>query len=171
MKVALTHDYLHQYGGAERVAQVLHEIFPDAPIYTSIFNPDNFPESFRKMDVRTSFMQKLPYIFKNFRAYLALYPFAFQSFDLNNYDLIISSSSAFAKGIRKRKDACHICYCHNPMRFVWNYDEYIKKENLPAIVKSIIPYGMMPFKLWDINTSNHVDYFIANSDAVASRIS
>ncbi len=170
MKIAIVHDYLHQFGGAERVVEVLHELFPEAPIYTSIFNKKNFPQSFQQMDIRTSFMQNLPFVFDNFRAFIALYPFAFQSFDLNEFDLIISSSSAFAKGIKKRKDAMHICYCHNPMRFAWRAKEYMAKESFPAILKALLPYSMVPLKFWDIETSKNVDYFIANSDEVSGRI-
>ncbi len=170
MKVALIHDYLNQFGGAERVIETLHEIFPNAPVYTSIYKPGNFPNSFKKMDIRTSFMQDLPFVFDNFRAFAALYPFAFQSFNLKEYDLIISSSSAFAKGVKKRKDAIHVCYCYNPMRFVWRYNEYIKKENFPAVIKSLLPYSLVPLKFWDLETSKGVDYFIANSNAVATRI-
>ena len=128
LKIAIIHDYLHQYGGAERVVEVFHEMFPEAPIYTSIYNASNFPEKFKKMDIKTSFMQKLPFVFKNFRAFFFLYPFAFRNFNLNEFDLIISSSSAYAKGAHKRKNAIHICYCHNPMRFVWRFNDYVKKE-------------------------------------------
>lgn len=170
MKIAIVHDYLHQAGGAERVVAVLHEMFPQAPIYTSIFNPANFPDKFKKMDIRVSFMQRLPFVFNNFRMFFLLYPFAFQSFDLKEYDLIISSSSAFAKGVRKRSDAAHVCYCHNPMRFVWQYDEYIKKEGFHPLIKSVLPLLLAPLKYWDRETAKNVDYFIANSEAVSSRI-
>lgn len=171
MKVALVHDYLLQYGGAERVLEVLHETFPDAPIYTSIYDKKNFENSpIRDAKVFVSFMQYLPFIFNNFRAYFMLYPYAFGSFNLDEYDLIISSSSAYAKGIKKRKDAKHICYCHNPMRFVWQFEEYTKKERFPAFFKFIIKYLLWPIQKWDIETSKNVDLFIANSGVVQERI-
>lgn len=170
MKIAIVHDYLHQFGGAERVVSVLHEMFPDAPIYTSIYNPKNFPDNFRSMDIRISFMQNIPLIFNNFRAYFPLYPIAFKSFNLDDYDLIISSSSAFAKGIRKGKHSKHVCYCHNPMRFVWRFDDYIKKEPFPAALKCFLKYALLPLRKWDLDASNKVDYFIANSQEVHDRI-
>src|SRR3989339_965869 len=170
MKIAIVHDYLHQFGGAERVVAVLHEMFPDAPIFTSIYNSKNFPEEFQSMEIRTSFMQKLPFIFKNFRAYFMFYPFAFESFDLRDFDLIISSSSAYAKGVRKRKDATHVCYCYNPMRFVWRYKDYMKKEDLSLLVKLILPFFLYPLKLWDLFTSKRVNYFIAISKEIKERI-
>jgi len=170
MKVAIVHDFLHQFGGAERVLKVLTEVFPEAPVYTSIFNKKNFPEEFSRMDIRTSFMQKIPFVFSNFRAFFLLYPFAFESFNLSEYDLIISSSSAYAKGVRKRKGAFHACYCHNPMRFVWRNRDYLKEENFPLLAKIALPLFLKPLKFWDFNNSKNVDFFIANSHEVASRI-
>jgi len=170
-KVAIVHDYLNQFGGAERVVAALHEIFPDAPIFTSIYNARKMPPAFQKMDIRTSFMKKLPFILKKFRHYFWLYPRAFESFGLSEYDLIISSSSAYAKGIIKREDAIHVCYCHNPMRFAWRYDDYIKKENIPWIAKKILPLFLNSLKKWDLKRNKGVDFFIANSSVVKNRIS
>ncbi|MBI5700617.1 glycosyltransferase [Candidatus Saganbacteria bacterium] len=170
MKIAIVHDYLHQFGGAERCVEAFHKIFPEAPIYTSIFNPFNFPESFKKMAIRTSFMQRIPFIFKNFRIFFALYPLAFLSFNLSGYDVVLSSSSAFAKGIRKRKGAVHVCYCYNPMRFVWRYSDYIKKENFPGLINWILPFVLSPIKCWDLYNSKNVDHFIAISKIVSQRI-
>ncbi len=170
MKIAIVHDYLNQFGGAERVVSALHEIFPDAPIYTSIYDEKKLPEQFKKMDIRTSFMQKLPLVSKFHRPYFFFYPFAFDLFDLSEYDVIVSSSSAWAKGIRKRPEQLHICYCHNPMRFVWRYDDYIKHEPIPALFKKILPFMLKPISYWDVETSKNVDYFVANSKVVAERI-
>lgn len=170
MKIAIVHDYLHQFGGAERVVAILHEMFPMAPIYTSIFNPKNFPKEFNEMNIITSFMQKLPFIFDNFRMYFLIYPFVFSSFNLQEYDLIISSSSAYAKGIKKRKEAVHVCYCHNPMRFVWRYENYMEKENLPIFFKNILPFLLNGLKNWDLKTNDGVDLFVANSNIVKERI-
>ena len=122
MRIAIVHDFLNQFGGAERVVAALHEIWPDAPIYTSIYDKNKMPKVFQQMDIRVSFMQKLPFIFQFFKYYLLFYPLAFESFDLSEYDVILSSSSAFAKGVKKRPDQLHICYCYTPMRFVWRYD-------------------------------------------------
>ena len=133
MKLAIVHDYLNQFGGAERVLEALHETFPEAPVYTSIYDENSMPRSFASMDIRTSFMQKIPFIFSTFKYYFFLYPQAFQTFDLSEYDVILSSSSAYAKGVKKERDQLHICYCHTPMRFVWRYADYMRRESVPAI--------------------------------------
>src|SRR5439155_19913716 len=121
MRVALVHDYLNQYGGAERVLEELHELFPTAPIYTSIFDPSAIPDAYRHMDVRTSFMQRLPGVMRHHQPYLALYPLAFESFDLDAYDLVLSNSSAFCKGVVTAPFTLHLCYCLTPMRWAWDY--------------------------------------------------
>ena len=170
MKIALIHDFLNQYGGAERVVEALHQIYPDAPLFTSIYDPGKMPSVFHEMDIRTSFMQKIPFVSRSSRYYFMLYPLAFESFDLGEYDVILSSSSAYAKGIKKRPDQLHICYCHNPMRFVWRYEDYIQRENLPDPVKQLLPFLLDPIKQWDLRNSQGVDHFIANSATVAERI-
>jgi len=170
MRIAIVHDYLNQFGGAERVVSALHEIWPEAPIYTSIYDQERMPEIFRRMDIRTSFMQRLPFVFRLFKLYLLLYPLAFESFDLSEYDVIISSSSAWAKGIKKRKNQIHVCYCHSPMRFVWRYEDYVKRESIPPFLKEMLPFMLEPVKKWDLQTAGPVDFFIANSGTIAQRI-
>lgn len=170
MKIAIAHDYLNQFGGAERVVEVLHEIFPQAPIYTSIYLPHKLPDPFKGMDIRTSFMQRLPFLEKHFKKYLFLYPMAFESFDLSDYDVVLSSSSAFAKGIRKGPDTCHICYCYSPMRFVWRYEDYVEKEDYNLLIKLILPVLLRGMKKWDLKTNKNVDHFIAISNYIAKRI-
>ncbi|MFH1826376.1 MAG: glycosyltransferase [bacterium] len=170
MRIAIVHDYLNQFGGAERVVSALHELYPEAPIYTSIYDPKKLPKIFQGMDIRTSFMQNLPFVSRLFKWYLLLYPWAFQSFDLSGYDVILSSSSAWAKGIKKKPGQVHICYCHSPMRFVWRFDDYIKKEPWPEWFKALLPILLEPIKYWDLKTVSGVDYFIANSQTVAERI-
>lgn len=169
-KIAIVHDYLNQFGGAERVVAALHEMFPDAPVYTSIYDAKKMPPVFKSMDIRASFMQKIPFIMRFYRYFFWLYPKAFEGFDLSEYDLIISSSSAYAKGIKKRDDAVHVCYCHNPMRFVWRYDDYIKQEKIAPSPKKLLSYFLEGLKKWDLKTNKGVDYFIANSRVVAGRI-
>jgi len=170
MKIAIIHDYLNQFGGAERVVSALHELFPLDPIYTSIYDEKRMPESFQRMDIHVSFMQHLPFVFRSFKYYLLLYPMAFESFDLSGCDLILSSSSAWAKGIKKRKGQLHICYCYTPMRFVWRYEDYVKRENFGPLVKAALPYFLGPLKKWDLATSEGVDHFVAISGTVADRI-
>ena len=170
MKIAIIHDYLNQYGGAEKVIEVLFELFPDAPIYTSIYDQAKLPPVFKSMDIRTSYMQKLPFLGKHFKKYLLLYPGAIERFDLSEYDLILSSSSAFAKGAIKRNDASHICYCYTPMRFVWEYESYIEKENFSRLESRILTSMIKKLKDWDLKTAGRVDYYVAISDYVKDKI-
>ncbi len=170
MKVALVHDYLNQMGGAERVVMALHEIYPDAPIYTSIYDPKLVDPAFRKMDIRTSFMQKFPMVTKHHQPYLPFYPFAMESLDLRGYDLVLSSSSAFGKGVITRPETMHICYCHTPMRWCWNYEEYVEREQLGKMARRILPFLITGLRSWDQTSSMRVDHFIANSPVIAERI-
>ena len=169
MKIAIVHDWLTNMGGAERVILAFHEIFPDAPIYTSVYNPDKLPEEFRKMNIRTSFIQKLPKAKTKYNMYLPFMPTAFEQFELSEYDVVLSSSSSCAKGVITRPYTLHICYCHTPMRYAWDfYHEY--KENAPKWQKRFIPFLMIYVRMWDRLSADRVDYFIANSSAVAKRI-
>jgi len=170
VKVALVHDYLNQMGGAERVVLALHELFPDAPIYTSIYDPQRVDPAFQKMDIRTSFMQKFPLVTKHHQPYLPFYPFAMEQLDLRGYDLVLSSSSAFGKGVLTRPDTLHICYCHTPMRWCWNYEEYVERERLGKVARSILPFFITGLRIWDQTSALRVDHFIANSPVVAERI-
>ncbi|HEX4203202.1 MAG TPA: glycosyltransferase [Ktedonobacteraceae bacterium] len=170
MKVAIVHDYLNQMGGAERVVMALHEIFPAAPIYTSIYDPKRVDPAFQQMDIRTSFMQKFPLVTTHHQPYLPFYPFAMESLDLRGYDLVLSSSSAFGKGVITRPGTMHICYCHTPMRWCWNYDEYVEREKLGRVARGILPMIITGLRVWDQTNSMRVDHFIANSPVVAERI-
>jgi len=170
MKVALVHDYLNQMGGAERVVMALHELFPDAPFYTSIYDPERVDPAFKQMDIRTSFMQKLPWVTKHHQPYLPLYPYAMESLDLRGYDLVLSSSSAFGKGVITRPETLHICYCHTPMRWCWNYEDYIEREQLGRVARSVLPFLITKLRIWDQVSSMRVDHFIANSPVIAERI-
>ena len=170
MKVALVHDYLNQMGGAERVVMAFHEIFPDAPVYTSIYDPKRVDPAFQQMDIRTTFMQKLPWVTKHHQPYLPFYPFAMESLDLRGYDLVLSSSSAFGKGVITRPETMHICYCHTPMRWCWSYDEYVEREQLGNIARRVLPFLITGLRVWDQTSAMRVDHFIANSPVVAERI-
>ncbi len=170
MRVAIIHDYLNQYGGAERVLEALHGLFPTAPIYTSIYDPHAVPSVYHAWDIRPSWMQRLPAWRRLFRAYVLLYPLAFESFDLSAYDLLISSSSAFAKGIIPRPDSVHICYCHTPMRFAWRTSDYLAREGFGAARRAALAPSLALLRVWDVAATQRVDAFIANSRAVAQRI-
>lgn len=170
MRVAIVHDYLNQYGGAERVLEALHELYPDAPVYTSLYDPTAMPEAYLSWDIRTSFMQRLPGWRTHFRRYFLLYPAAFESFDLSAYDLILSSSSAYAKGVIPRPGAVHVCYCHTPMRFAWRTRDYMEREGITRLQGALLPFALSYVRLWDVVTSDRVDAFVANSQVVARRI-
>jgi glycosyltransferase involved in cell wall biosynthesis len=170
MKVALAHDYLNQYGGAERVLEQLHDLYPDAPIYTSMYDPDVMPAAYRSWDIRTSFMQKLPFVTTRHQSYLMAYPIAFESFDLGAYDVVISNSSAFCKGVITGPNTLHISYCLTPMRWVWRYRDYVDRERLGGLTRMLLPPLIHYLRLWDVSTSARVDRFVSISTAVAARI-
>ena len=170
MKVALAHDYLNQYGGAERVLEQLHSYYPDAPIYTSMYDPNAMPAAYRSWDIRTSFMQRLPLVTTRHQAYLMVYPIAFESFDLGGYDVVISNSSAFCKGVVTGPSTLHISYCLTPMRWVWRYRDYVERERLGGLARIMLPPLIHYLRVWDAGASSRVDRYIAISTAVAARI-
>ena len=169
-KVALVHDYFVQMGGAERVAEAMHDSFPSAPLYTTVALPNGLPVGLRAADIRTSPLQHLPSIERRFRHYFMLYPFAVENFDLSQYDLIFSSSSGYAKGVRRRRNAIHVCYCHTPMRWVWRYDDYVAREGFGGTVRAALPSLLWGLRKWDLRASRQPNYYIANSRLVAQRI-
>jgi glycosyltransferase involved in cell wall biosynthesis len=169
-KIALVHDYFIQMGGAERVAMAMHDSFPSAPIYTTVALPHRLPKRFRAADIRTSPMQWLPGIEHRFRQYFMLYPLAVEHFDLSAYDLIFSSSSGYAKGVRRRPDAIHVCYCHTPMRWVWRYEDYVARERFGGLTRSALPFALWGLKKWDLRAAQQPNFYIANSQLVAERI-
>lgn len=169
-RIALVHDYFVQMGGAERVAEAMHESFPSAPMYTTVALPHSLPQRLRMADIRTSPLQHLPSIERRFRHYFMLYPFAVENFDLSEYDLIFSSSSGYAKGVRRRRNAIHVCYCHTPMRWVWRYDDYVARERFGRLQRTLLPALLWPLKQWDLRAARQPNYYIANSRLVADRI-
>lgn len=170
MKVAIVHEWLTVYGGSERVVEAIHELFPEAPIYTLVYDKDNMPERFKSYDIRTTFVQKLPFAKKKYPNYLPLMPRAFEELDLTEYDLVLASSTACAKGVITRSDALQICYCHTPMRYAWEfYYEYTRDMN--KLKRMIIAFFMHKIRMWDRLAADRVDYFIANSNYIKGRIS
>jgi len=169
LKVAIVHDWLITYGGAERVVDQLHRIFPDAPIYTLIYDKNKMPERFRTYDIRTTYLQKIPFASKLYKNMLTLMPGAFERLNLMEYDLVISSSSSCSKGVLTRSDAVHICYCHTPTRYIWDF-YYTYLHNAGWIKRLFIPRLIQKMRLWDRLAADRVDHFIANSDYIAQRI-
>jgi len=169
-KIALVHDYFVELGGAERVVEAMHDSFPAAPLYTTVALPQYVPGRLRAADIRTSMLQHLPAMDRRFRHYFMLYPFAVENFDLSRYDLIFSSSSGYAKGVRRRRNAIHVCYCHTPMRWVWRYEDYISRENFGRGVRAVLPSFLWALRKWDLRAAQQPNYYIANSRLVAERI-
>jgi glycosyltransferase involved in cell wall biosynthesis len=167
---ALVHDYLVQMGGAERCLEEFAALFPEAPIYTGIVQPSRLPPGLRQPPIRTTFLQRVPLPRRVYRAYLPLYPLAFEMLDLRAHDLVISSSSAFAKGVLTPPSACHICYCYTPMRFAWDYHGFAGQEFRTPLARLLLSIMVERLRLWDRISSDRVDYFIAISQVVAQRI-
>lgn len=169
MRIALVHDYLVQYGGGERVLEALCELFPRAPIYTLVYDEKNILGAFKDRMIRTSFLQKIPLARSKHRLFPLLMPLAIEEFDLGKYDLVISSSNSYAKGINTT--STHICYCHTPMRYAWDdCHKYLREFGYPSILKKIVPFAMNYIRVWDRISAERVDHYIANSRCVANRI-
>lgn len=171
MKVALVHDYLVQYGGAERVLECFAEIFPKAPIYTMVYDRKLMKNAFADKKIITSFLQKIPFIGSHHRLFPLLMPMAIESFDLSEFDLIISDSNSYAKGVITSPQTLHICYCHTPMRYAWDdCHQQLQEFDYPGIVKNFIPLAMNYIRLWDKISADRPNKYIANSNFVAERI-
>lgn len=171
IKVAIAHDWLTGQRGGEKVLEVLAEIFPQAPIYTLFHFPGSQVEAVEKRIIRTSFLQRMPFLKKYYRWYLPLFPLAAELFDLQEFDLIVSSSHCTVKGIIPRPDALHISYIHSPVRYAWNqYHSYFSPGKLSFFSKRLIPPLIHYLRMWDESSSSRVDHFIANSGNVARRI-
>ncbi|HBB36908.1 MAG: Glycosyl transferase group 1 [Candidatus Moranbacteria bacterium GW2011_GWC1_45_18] len=172
LKVALVHDFLNQYGGAERVLLTLHEMFPEAPIYTLLYDPAKMRGKFKGADIRPSFLQKFPkFLKKRHKWLLPLMPTAPETFNLRDFDLVISSSSAFAKGIIVKPKTIHICYCHSPMRYSWDWNEkYLDEQGLGSKRRILARLLLNYVRMWDRVAADRVDFFIANSSATKAKI-
>ena len=171
MKVALVHDHLTQNGGAERVLEAMQNIWPNAPTFTLLYDKSVMDKTFGHRDIRTSFLQNIPGALKRSRWLLPLMPTATESYDLSKFDVIVSSTSAFSKGIIPASDAIHICYCHTPTRYLWSdTHSYVDELRVPKAIKKLLPPILSNLRNWDKLASDRVDFFIANSETVRRRI-
>ena len=168
MKVALIHDWLNGMRGGEKVLEVFCEIFPRADIFTLVLERDKLSDKIARMKIKTSFIQRLPGARRHYRYYLPLFPAAVESFDLREYDLVISTSHAVAKGVRVSPSALHISYCFTPMRYIWFfYQDYFGSNNF----KKLLLYPVLAYlRRWDVSSSSRVSQFWAISKNVARRI-
>lgn len=169
LKVAIVHDWLTGYGGADRVVNQMKQVFPNAPIYTLVYDKSKFPAFFQNYDVRTTYIQKIPGATKLYKLMLTLMPKAFEALDLSEYDMVISSCSSCCKGVITRPDALHICYCHTPTRYIWDF-YYTYLKNSGWLKRKLMPHLIHKMRIWDKCAADRVDYFIANSKYIAQRI-
>ena len=170
MKIALVHDWLNQVGGAEDVLTALNGLYPDSPIYTSIYAPDLMPEQYRQWDIHTLWLNKLPGIHSHHQPYLPLYPIGWNGLDLSSYDVVLSNKSGFCHGFKHGENTLHICYCLSPTRYVWQTDAYIAREGLGRPVELVLRPLIAWLKRWDYAAAQRVDYFIAISTEIQQRI-
>lgn len=169
-KIAVFQDYLAQYGGAERVTQAIHQALPEADLHTTLFVPEKMSPYLRNLEAKTTWMQHLPAKGKLYRHYFLFYPHAVESAHLDDYDLVVSSCCGYAKGLKRGKNGIHVCYCHNPMRWVWRSQEYMAREKFNAPTKFAIEVLISWLKQWEMKAAGRPDYFIANSYIVAKRL-
>lgn len=173
MKVALVHPWLTNTGGAERLLLEVHKIYPDAPIYTSVFDAEAMP-AFKDLDVRTTFMQKLPFWRFKQQVWAPLRPLAFRRLDLREFDVVITTEHADAKNVWVRDDAVHICYCNSPIRYYWSHYHEYKKDpgfgRLNPLIRLIMPPIVWWLRRVDFNAAQRVDYFMSNSTEIQRRV-
>ncbi len=169
MRVAIVHYWLVSMRGGEKVVEALCDMYPDADIFTLVYDESRVSEKIRRHKIFTSFLQRIPGAAKTYQSLLPLMPFALESFNLTGYDLIISSESGPAKGIIPPPRATHICYCHSPMRYLWDHYHFYR-SHAGLASRLILPMLAPMLRSWDVNTSMRVDRFVANSHHVCDRI-
>lgn len=172
-RVALVHDWLNQMGGAENVLEELVRLFPDAPVYTSMYDRLTMPASYQTWQIRTTFMQRLPAVTRHHQKYLAVYPAAFGSVDLSDFDLVLSNKSGFCHGVRTQRGshrALHVCYCLTPTRFLWLFDHYREREQIHAALSTTLQPLLAQLRRWDYAAAQRVDHFIAISSEIQRRV-
>jgi|YelNatPaOPRAMG01_1025707.scaffolds.fasta_scaffold44703_2 glycosyltransferase involved in cell wall biosynthesis len=169
LRVAVVHYWFTGYGGGERVVEALAEMFPQADFYALVASRRGTPPGLRGRRITTSFVNRIPGAKRWHRHFLPLYPFALEQFDLSKYDLVISSESGPAKGVIAPPHACHICYCHTPMRYLWDmYHEYCR--GMGPLARAAFSATAHFVRQWDVSTAARVDYFVTNSEYVAARV-
>lgn len=171
MNIALVHDHLAQNGGAENVLRVFCEIWPDAPVYVLVHDPRNADPFFSTKDIRTSFLQRMPFGVRKYQWFFPLMPSAIESLDLSAYDVVLSTSSSFAKGVITRPNTMHVSYCHTPTRFLWSdTHSYVEELGVNRALKKLIPIFLTKVRMWDRIAAERADIYIGNSKAVQHRI-
>jgi len=170
-RVAIVHYWFVSHRGGERVVESIAAMFPQADLFALLVDPETLPDSLRRRSLQTSFLQKIPGSHRWHRHLLPLYPLALEQFDLSGYDLVISSESGPAKGVLTSAHTCHVCYCHSPMRYLWDFHHrYQHAAGFGLLTRPAFSLACHYLRLWDAASSGRVDYFIANSHNVAARI-
>ncbi len=167
--VALVHDWLNQMGGAEDVLETLTSMYRGAPIYTSMYWRQGMPAGYQEWDIRTTWMDALPGIYRHHQPYLPFYPVAFGGLHLSGHDLVLSNKSGFCHGVRT-DGPVHVCYCLAPTRYVWDFDAYAARERLPRGLKVMLRPLISSLRRWDYRAAQRVDHFIAISREIQDRI-
>ncbi len=170
MKVALVHDWLNQIGGAEDVLAALVNLYPQSPIYTSIYASELMPTVYRNWDIRTLWLDRMPAIHRHHQPYLPLYPVAWNGLNLSDYDVVLSNKSGFCHGLHVGKNTLHICYCLAPTRYIWQTDSYLAREGLGRLAKVALNPLISALKRWDYAAAQRVHHFIAISSEIRERI-
>lgn len=170
MKLALVHDWLNQIGGAEDVLETLVHLYPQAPLYTSIYAPELMPERYKNWNIQTQWIDKLPGIHQHHQPYLPLYPVSWGGLDLSAYDVVLSNKSGFCHGLKAGANTLHICYCLAPTRYVWQLDSYIAREGIGKIAEMGLRPLIAAMRRWDYAAAQRVNHFIAISTEIQERI-
>jgi glycosyltransferase involved in cell wall biosynthesis len=173
MHLALVHDWLNQIGGAEAVLESLVEMFPRAPIYTSLYWRAGMPLHYQGWDIHPLWLNHAPGIYQHHQTYLPLYPAAWSALNLSQFEVILSNKSGFCHGVRTKsrlKSALHICYCLAPTRYVWTFDDYVQREKLSPAARSMLKPIVSLLRHWDYAAAQRVDHFIAISHEIQARI-
>lgn len=167
-KIAIVHDWLTNMGGGEQVVINFHDLYPKAPIYTTFYTPEKLDDKLKNLDVHTSFLQRKKPVYDH-KKYFPLMPLAFSRMKTKDYDVILSSSSSCAKGVKKGKNAVHVCYIHTPMRYAYEY-KYEYTNGMNPIKKILVNILLFFVRIWDKHNTKKVDYFIANSREIQRRV-
>lgn len=171
MRVAIVHDYLTQFGGAERVLRVLMDLFPHAPVYTLVHDPRVTRGVLDTRRIRTSFLQRIPLARSRHRLFPLVMPLAVEQFDLSAYDLVLSASHSFGKGVITKPETLHVSYCFTPLRYAWDDSHrYVREFGVPALVRALVPLALTYVRIWDVQAADRVDHFLTISEFVAERI-
>lgn len=170
VKVAIVHDWLNQLGGAEAVLETLVDMFPEAPVFTTIYWRAGMPAHYQRWDIRSTWLDRAPGIYRRHRLYLPFYPLAVQSIDVRGYDLILSNKSGFCHGVHKTSGQLHIDYCLTPTRYVWDHAAYATREGLGPLTRLALWPLLVWLRRWDLQAARRVDRFVAISRAVQARI-